>query len=119
MVSNSAEYMVYYDGIINGTSIYLTTSGSSSDLDAYQEDLMFCSAMREACHRILYAVCNYSAAMNGISSSTKLVSVTPWWQILILVLEIAALVFAVASVAVYVVAIVFSRRKPQDGTDTK
>ena len=35
--------------------------------------------MREAAKRILYSTA-HSNAMNGISSSTSVVSITPWWQ---------------------------------------
>ena len=36
------------------------------------------SAMRESTHRILYTVV-HSNAMNGISSSTRVIVITPWW----------------------------------------
>ncbi len=51
----------------------------------YRNDADICQAMRQATHRILYVVAN-SNAMNGISSSTKIVSVTPWWQTALYVL---------------------------------
>jgi beta-glucosidase len=77
--SNAAAYMLYSDGIYNGTSLYLGT-GSETALDAYKTNARFCQRMRESCHRVLYVICNFSAAMNGISSDTIIVTVTPWWQ---------------------------------------
>ena len=36
-------------------------------------------AMRESAKRVCYQTA-WSNAMNGISSSTQIVSITPWWQ---------------------------------------
>lgn len=49
-----------------------------------EQDVELVYAMREATHRILYTVAN-SAAMNGMAASSKIVSVTPWWRMLIYV----------------------------------
>ena len=57
--------------------------------------------MRESCHRILYTVAN-SNAMNGMSTATKIVSVMPWWQIALYVLDVVTVVLFVASVVVLV-----------------
>ncbi|MCD8295884.1 MAG: hypothetical protein LUE27_11690 [Clostridia bacterium] len=108
---NGANYMTYYDGIMKGTCLYDGT-GSSSSPDAYKSSAQFCSMMREATHRILYVVCNYSAVMNGISSNTVLVSITPWWQILLTTLEVIAIVLTIGSAAIYIAAEVLGHRKP-------
>ncbi|MCD8295887.1 MAG: glycoside hydrolase family 3 C-terminal domain-containing protein [Clostridia bacterium] len=107
---NGAYYMTYYDGIMAGTCLY-DGSGSDTALDGFRNSPRFCRMMREATHRILYVVCNFSAAMNGYSSNTKLVPVTPWWQILLTTLEVIAIVLTVGSAAVYVVAEVLRHRK--------
>lgn len=44
-----------------------------------KEDAELTWAMRNATHRILYTVAN-SNAMNGMSPSSRIVSVTPWWK---------------------------------------
>ncbi len=111
---NGAYYMTYYDGIMAGTCLY-DGQGTASALDAYKSSARFANMMREASHRILYVVCNYSAAMNGISSNTVLVPVTPWWQILLTTLEVIAIILVIGSAAVYVVAEVLKHRKPKDG----
>ena len=43
------------------------------------QDVELTWAMREATHRVLYTVAN-SAAMNGISMTSRIVSVIPWWR---------------------------------------
>ena len=52
--------------------------------------------MRQASHRVLYTVAN-SNAMNGISTSTTVVAVTPWWQTALYVLCGAMAVMTVVS----------------------
>lgn len=67
-----------------------------------EQDVELTWAMRQAAHRILYTVAN-SAAMNGISTTSKIVSVIPWWRALIYgVFAVSAAGF-VASVAMIVV----------------
>lgn len=77
--SNGASYMTYVDGFANGTDLFLG-SGSTTALADYKSSAYFAKRMRDAAHHVLYTICNYSAAMNGISSSTKVISITPWWK---------------------------------------
>ena len=99
--SNGAIYMTY-DSILYGTDLFLG-SGSESALDAYRNNPAFQNRLREATHNILYAVANYSAAMNGIGPDTKIETSMPWWQAaLIAVLGTVAAV-TVASGAMYCV----------------
>ena len=68
-------------GLLAGTDSWDASALQWTDdlNNLYKNDPDICQAMRQACHRILYTVAN-SNAMNGISSSAKVVSVTPWWQ---------------------------------------
>jgi len=84
--SNGASYMTYQDGFLNGTSCFLG-SGSSSALDSFKNSPTFASKMREATHRILYVVCNYSYSMNGLGEGDSVSSSMPWWQIVLISLE--------------------------------
>lgn len=59
---------------------------SSLDLDKWKNNPAFAQRMREACHTVLYVICNYSAAMNGMSSNTKIVDLTSWWKLTLNVL---------------------------------
>ena len=69
-------------GLLAGTDSWDASALQWTDdlNNLYKNDADICQAMRQACHRILYTVAN-SNAMNGISSSAKVVSVTPWWQV--------------------------------------
>lgn len=44
-----------------------------------KNDVALTLAMRNATHRVLYTVAN-SAAMNGVSTSSRIVTVIPWWR---------------------------------------
>ena len=56
-------------------------------------------AMRESAHRILYTVL-HSNAMNGITTDTRIIVLTPWWKILMNVLIVVfSILFALAMIA--------------------
>ena len=69
-------------GLLAGTDSWDSSAVQWTDdlMNLYRNDPAICQAMRQAAHRILYTVAN-SNAMNGISSSTTIVPVTPWWQL--------------------------------------
>lgn len=77
--SNAALFMTYVDGFMNGTDLFLG-SGSESALDQYRSSVTFANKIRESVHHLLYALCNYSAVMDGVSNSLQFVSVRPWWS---------------------------------------
>ncbi len=74
-------------GLLGGSDSWDSSSTQWTNhlIDYYQNDPDICQAMRQATHRILYTVAN-SNAMNGISSTTKVVAITPWWQTALYVL---------------------------------
>ncbi len=57
-------------------------------------------AMRESTHNILYSVV-HSNAMNGMSSSTRIIKFQPEWQYYLELFNPIAMAFAIASVAFY------------------
>ena len=83
--SNGKLYMTFDDGITAGTDLYLQ-SGSKTLLKEWKDSLTFKNKVREASHRILYVLVNHSCAFNGISSDTKIVNVTPWWDTMLVAL---------------------------------
>lgn len=80
MADSFAYYMTYDDGIMNGTDLYLG-AGNEYALSDYAYSIPFRLRVREACHRVLYVIANYSAAMNGFSASSMVIQITPWWQV--------------------------------------
>lgn len=94
--ANGTVYMSCVDGITAGTDLWLS-SGKDHSFTAYANNATVVNAMRESCHRILYNVCNYSAAMNGYSSTTRLVRVYVWWEIAVITLLTVSCVLTAAS----------------------
>ena len=107
--SNGAEFMTYQDGVMRGTDQFLK-DGSVEEVSAYKNSPTFCQRMRDSAHRLLYAVCNQSVAMNGYSVDTKIIVMTAWWQILLKVLMIIAGVIGFGSALLYII-LTFKQRK--------
>ena len=89
-----------YDALTKGTDLFLDPSGAQTQFDAYAESAAFRQCVREAVHRYLYVAVNYSAAMNGVSGTSEIVSAAPWWQVLLTVLQIGFFILGGASAAV-------------------
>lgn len=70
--------------------------------DTLKSDAKLLEAVRESCHRILYTYVN-SNAMNGVSSSSKIVSVMPWWKGVLYGIDAVIAVFAAVSFIMYLV----------------
>lgn len=86
--SNSGATFDIFLGIMAGTDSWDNSAeGVGTRVNKllnydYEKDPALVNRMREATHRILYTVAN-SAAMNGISTTSQIVSVIPWWRGLI------------------------------------
>ena len=106
--SNGAFYMTYQDGVTGGTDCWLG-NGSEDALDSFRNNATFAQDMRESCHRILYAVANYSAAMNGITPDTMVNRSMPWWQATIIAAITVSAVFTAVCGAMYIYCIVRGR----------
>ncbi len=84
----------YVDGLRGGNDLFMCGGGDHA-LDAYQDSAEITLAMREATHRILYSL-SRTHAMNGFSSRTRVVTITPWWRLL---LNAIIIIFAVLTAA--------------------
>lgn len=108
--ANGTVYMSCVDGITAGTDIWLS-SGKDHSFMAYRDNATVANAMREACKRVLYNTCNYSAAMNGYSASTQLVRVYTWWEIAVIGLLAVSALLTAASVVMLCIADSQERRR--------
>ncbi len=106
--ANGASYMTYHDGVMNGTDCWLGNGGKTA-LDSFSGSAAFAQKMRECCHRILYSVTNYSAAMNGITPDTPVGVAMPWWQATIIAVMAVVAVFTAVSGAMYIYCFVRSK----------
>ena len=87
------DYQDVIDGLLGGTTMWLGVSSNKDTYglltsDLYRNDPVIVNALVEAAHRMLYGS-SRSAAMNGVSATTKIVSVTPWWQTALIALDVA------------------------------
>lgn len=110
--SNTAYIMNYQDGISRGTDVFLG-SGSKTALDSFKNNNTYCQRMREASHRVLYAVCNFSASMNGITPDTKVAAAGWWWQTTIIAVDCVLGVLTGGAAAMYVLCLIkeFNRKQ--------
>lgn len=75
-------------------------------------------ALRESSHRILYTVVQ-SRGMDGISPNTKIVSVTPWWQMALNIAQISLGILSAAAVVLLILDMVPRKDKPDSGKKKK
>ena len=106
--ANGTSYMSCLDGIVAGTDTWLS-SGKNHSFMEYRNNATVANAMRDACHRVLYTVVNHCAAMDGYSSSTRIVRVYTWWEITLIAAVTAFGVLTAGSVAMLIVS-----KKKQD-----
>ena len=88
--SNGKYYMVYDDGFMNGTDCFLDKGAYKDMTDAMRKSPALNLKLRESMHRLLYTTANYSAAMNGYSTSTRLVKVVVPWKVALKFLYISS-----------------------------
>lgn len=104
-----------YDGnaaIVAGLSNFLNngnfnaTSGSYANCTLNPKNIgadpLLLAAAREASHRILYNFI-HSNQVNGISETSHVEFITPWWQPTLITLDVLCVLVAVASSALYVI----------------
>lgn len=116
--SGSSQYMDLIDGMIAGTDIWdspdPTIHTAKANTAEYKNDPYVVSEMRDAMHNILYTVAN-SNAMNGLSSSDRMETVTPWWQTALYALDAVLVVGTVLCAWRLVVSV--KKNKAQKGAN--
>ena len=76
----SFAYCDIREGLEAGTDMWLNTDSTlwNDQLSGYAENALLLSELRRASKNILYAV-SRSLAINGLSSTSRIVSITPTW----------------------------------------
>jgi beta-glucosidase len=105
-------YMNIKAGLQAGTDLWMNSSESRYIIEGYDSDPQLMTYLRRATHNTLYAIAN-SAAMNGLSSSTKIVSIMPAWQVWLILLNVVVGLAACAGV----VSIILRWRKESEETE--
>ena len=107
--SNGALFMTYDDGVFNGTDLFLG-SGSKTALKEWKSSILFRQRVREAVHRVLYVTVNHSAVMNGVSPTSRVIPVMPWWQMALLAALILSAVLAAVGLTMCIVQLIREKR---------
>ncbi len=80
--------MSFVDGVMAGTNTFDTNSGSYADvgpnkvktfIQKYKDNAAVAQAVRESVKVVIYNVVRTNV-MNGMSITSRVVSVTPWWK---------------------------------------
>ena len=102
------DYMEIKAGLQAGTDLWMNANPNAFMLDDDEFDDQLVSYIREAAHHSLYVIAN-SAAMNGLSSDTRIVSVIPPWQWWLIGADIAVLLLDICGIVLVILKIKCSR----------
>ncbi|ERJ12262.1 glycoside hydrolase family 3 protein [Haloplasma contractile] len=109
----SVGAMLYQDhisGLYAGTNLWLNTNNTFWKLDDYLDNPTVMTHVRNASKDIIYSI-SQTNAMNGLSSESTLIEITPWWQTLVYVLD--GIVWGGSLVVVCMTTIKIVRHKKQ------
>lgn len=106
--------MYPYASLVAGTDAFdnMISDYSAINDSTLGSDLRLLNAARQATHRILYSYVN-SNAMNGVAANTRVERVTPWWKATLNAYEACAAALTVISLALYILSLVKSLKKPE------
>lgn len=108
--------MSYVDGVMAGTDTF-DGNGKASELVKYANNAAVAQAVRESVKRVIYNV-SRTNAMNGMSRTSRSVSVTPWWETALISIDCVVSVIFVACAGMLVASIVInSRGKKSKGSE--
>ena len=94
----SCEVFAYEDlraGLAAGTDLWLNTDTELWKLSSSDMNDTIVAAMQRAAKNIVFAI-SRSNAMNGLSSSSQIVQITPLWQVGLYILDVVLLLAALA-----------------------
>ncbi|MBP5648913.1 MAG: glycoside hydrolase family 3 C-terminal domain-containing protein [Clostridia bacterium] len=102
--TSSTGYANAVAGVFGGTSLWDNNNSSNAVLETYYNtthDARFIAAMKKSVKHLIFTQAN-SMAMNGLSSTDKIIDITPWWQPMLITIDVVLGVIAVAGVVVLV-----------------
>ena len=96
------------DGVLAGTDTF-DGNKTAAELVKYKDNAAVATAMRKSTRRIIYNVI-HTNAMNGVTSKTKVIRVTPWWQTGLVVIQVLFGVTTAVFVGLLVVSLINRKR---------
>lgn len=109
---NGPEYMNWRDvcfagggGCLDGSNTFETSviglPTTPENLEKIRKDTLFQQEMKKNLRYMLYALA-YSNSMNGMTSDTRIVPVTPWWETSLYGLSIATGILTAGALVLYI-----------------
>ncbi|MCM3478117.1 glycoside hydrolase family 3 protein [Caldibacillus thermoamylovorans] len=103
-ITDQASFSVFlYEDILEGmeagTNLWLNTDSNLWKISDEQLTPTVVNNIRESTHNILYSIIN-SNAMNGISTSSKIVEITPAWQYWLIAANIVVALIALSIIGI-------------------
>ena len=81
------NYMDIKAGLQAGTDLWMNNNETRYLIDGYESDPQIMTYLRNATHNLLYTMVN-SAAMNGLSPNSRIISIIPLWERWLIVLDV-------------------------------
>lgn len=103
-----AGYMDIAMGVLAGQDLW-DGAGSAGTLAGYEKNPAMVHCMHNSTKRLIYSI-SHSIAMNGISSSSKIVAIESWWLTLLKVLTFVGFGIALVSATLMVVEILLVKK---------
>ena len=100
------------DGVLAGTNSF-DGNRTKEELIKYKDNAKVCQAMRESCKIIIYNVVRTNA-MNGVTLSSMVVPVTPWWQTALVVIQFSFGSLTLVSLVFLVINIIKKRKNKKE-----
>ena len=100
--------MSYVDGVMAGTDTF-DGNGVAGELTKYSNNAAVAQAVRESAKRVIYNVVRTNV-MNGMSITSRTVSVTPWWVTALISIDCVVGVIFAGFAAMLVTSIVLDIR---------
>ena len=98
--SSKVGAMNYIDGLMAGNDVEFT-SGTMSSLSKYLDSNTVRMRLRESAKHTLYAM-SRSNTMNGLKSDSEIIHITPWWQYVIVAIDVVSILLFLGSGAMLV-----------------
>src|SRR5690606_50607 len=100
-----AMFMEGITGIYGGTNLWDGYPNQKAASDVFdKDDPVMIHAMKNAAKRIAYTIAR-SCGVNGLSSADKIVEIMPWWQVLLITLNIVFGVLAIGFITLFIISV--------------
>lgn len=104
--------MSFIDGVMAGTDTFDTNGENiyKNFANTYKNNAAVAQAVRQSVKRVIYNVVRTNA-MNGMSITSRVISVTPWWKTALIIVDSVSGAIVAGCTTMLVVSIILGKRK--------